>query len=159
MTTLPKWQSAPNYLGKEYSDYYIVLNRTRDSNSLEESNFETALSMLGGESETVIIIHSGHWAVGWIEFLAIHESDKEKLKLGETILQKLNDYPILNEEDYSNRQWEKAKYFYNNLSPEWRWKDYLHKEGISIFASRHDLYTLLQKYPDLDVYERLTADD
>lgn len=36
------------------------------------------LRELGGESETVRVVRESHWAVGWVEWIAIHESDIEE---------------------------------------------------------------------------------
>lgn len=71
------WDSSANYVGQsKFPGVYVVLTRTRDSDELEESNFETALSRLGGEDEEngVIIYRFGHWACGWWEALTVTET-------------------------------------------------------------------------------------
>lgn len=106
---LTKWKSAPNYMGEDYSDYYLVATQNRDSDALVRSNFRTALNMLGGESKNVIVARSGHWAVGWIEMLLVHETAKSKIKIAEKIIKDLADYPVLDEQDYYEEQqaeWE-----------------------------------------------------
>ena len=103
--TMPRW-IAECYIGERYEDYYILLSRSRDSDALEESNFHVALQRLGGESETVRIVRSSHYLVGWIEQIIIHESDTEKIDVGNQILADLAEYPILDEEDYSMREAE-----------------------------------------------------
>ena len=48
-----------------------------------------------------------HWAVGWVEWMAIHETDTELLKRCDEILGGLKDcYPVYNDEDLSNRESE-----------------------------------------------------
>lgn len=97
---MEKWKSASNYMGEEYPDYYVLIGQNRDSNYMDRANFDEALEALGGESETVKVIRSGHWAVGWVEVILIHESDKEHIKIGEEIQDSLSDYPVLSDERY-----------------------------------------------------------
>lgn len=96
-----KWQSASNYLGEEYPEYYVAMVKTRDSEALDRSNFDATLKMLGGESETIKVIRSGHWGAGWIDTILIHESDKIALAIGEDIGKQLASYPVLDEDLYS----------------------------------------------------------
>ena len=84
--------------GKE--DWYFVLGRNRDSDLLEQSNFECALRELGGESETVAVVRFGHWAVGWVDYLLADERHKDKVK---DIQDLLKSYPCLDDEDYYKR--------------------------------------------------------
>ena len=35
---LEPWYKAENYMGEDYSDYYVVYGQNRDSNALEKSN-------------------------------------------------------------------------------------------------------------------------
>ena len=68
------WDSPANYIGqREFPGWYSLLTRTRDSRCLEESNWRSALRVLGGESDTVVIHRFGHWACGWWESLAVLE--------------------------------------------------------------------------------------
>jgi hypothetical protein len=102
-----KWQRASNYCGEEYPEYYILLGQNRDSDALERANFDEALKQLGGESETVLVIRSNHWAVGWIEMILIHESDKEHVEQGNKIQAELENYPVLDEtrfSEYENKE-------------------------------------------------------
>ena len=85
---LELWEKAPNYMGEHYDDYYVGPGRSRDSDALEESNFEAALEMLGGESEPeVIVARSSHWAVGWVEQILVHKDAADKVKILEGIEQ------------------------------------------------------------------------
>ena len=101
---MDKWNKADNYIGQDYPGFYVLLSQSRDSDILDQSNFTTALEQLGGESDTVIVIRSNHWAVGWVECIAIHESDKRSTGVGGNIQWRLKDYPILDEEDYYERE-------------------------------------------------------
>jgi len=103
---LKKWALPRDYMGADWPEMYVFLGRTRDSDNLDNSNFETALTELGGESDTVKVICENHWAVGWVEWIGINESDDTVLQLADEMKDRLSDYPILNEDDYSQREWE-----------------------------------------------------
>ena len=86
-------------------EWLVFLTQTRDSDHLTESNFAAALKTLGGESETVEIVRFGHWAVGWVEHLFVHPSRKAEVAAIEA---QLEDYPALDEDDWSQRESDAA---------------------------------------------------
>ena len=106
---MQKWSRSKNYIGESYNDYYVLLSRHRDSGLVEESNFWSALKVLNGESKTVKVIRSSHWAVGWIEVILIHESDKESIDKGNEIEKAIECYPILDEYDFYERESERRE--------------------------------------------------
>ena len=106
--SLTRWKLPDCYMGETYEDYFVGLSQHRDSDSLSRSNFESALEDLGGESDTVFVVRAGHWAVGWIEWIAIHEDDLEALRIQYEIEGALADYPVLNEEHHSELEMEEA---------------------------------------------------
>lgn len=81
----------------------VPVERNRDSGPLEESNFEAALEILGGESETVEVHLFNHWACGHFSVIIAHPS---RLKDVEDIARALEDYPVLDDEDLSERESE-----------------------------------------------------
>ena len=90
-----------NFMGDHDQDEWLVfLAQTRDSDPLERSNFICGLEKLGGESETVNIILHNHWACGGIEFIVIDPNDTEKIEIAESILNDLDNYPVINEEHF-----------------------------------------------------------
>ena len=103
-TNLKLWERASNYSGETFEDYYQGLSRSRDSDLISESNFECALEQLGGESETVLVNRSGHWAVGWVEQILVHKSDKKAVKILEQIKKGLEDYALIDDDDYYERE-------------------------------------------------------
>lgn len=107
---LKRWELPAYYFGEHWDDYYVFLGHHRDSDNLDNSNFDCALKTLGGESETVIVVTENHWAVGWIQWIAIHESDEVALRSADEMKERLADYPILDEGDYSNREWKDFSY-------------------------------------------------
>jgi len=102
---------------------------TRDSDCLEESNFEACLSSLGRESETLERHEFNHWACGWFAILLLHPARQSE---GEAIEERLEDYPVLNEDDFSRREWDAyaeswakhgAREFVRELSTEFELSD------------------------------------
>ena len=99
--------SYDNYGGDtDHKHFLMFLGRSRDSNILELSNFDSGLESLGGESATVIVARFGHWGVGWIEEIMIDPKDTKRVKIAEDIESALADYPVLDDEDYYRREHE-----------------------------------------------------
>lgn len=98
----------------------------RDSNALARSNFRIALRELllaaemspddlgfmprqGPEVEDhrpLFIGHFGHWAVGWVEELIWRADDPRMVDAAFSLWERLLDYPILDEMDFSEEEWE-----------------------------------------------------
>ena len=95
----------------------MVLTRNRDSDCLTESNWECALEQLGGESETVEIHRIGHWACGWWEALCV-KAGSEAEKIGDEIESSLSDYPVLNEEHFSEKEQDEANQIWQSCYDE-----------------------------------------
>lgn len=132
------WERPEHYMGETFYDYYVVLGQHRDSDSLDRSNFETALKMLGGEGEHVIVARATHWAVGWVETIMIHrDASEEILLIGEEIQESLEDYPVLDEDHWSQLEYDEV-YEYWDRAPLWERVRLCSDAGISIFATRHD---------------------
>lgn len=118
---IEKWTYPDSYAGATWYDYYSAgVGRSRDSRPWEESNFETMLKRLGGESETVIVVRENHWAVGWVEWIAIHESNKAALDIAEENCKSLENYPILDEMDLSEKEQDEANEVWKNC---YNWRE------------------------------------
>lgn len=111
---IKRWAYPESYIGKDFSDYYMGLSQSRDSNALERANFKALLELLGGEHEPhVIISHANHWAVGWVEQILVHKNAKKKLDVLERAAADIEVHPVLDEtslneeedEDLEN-EWE-----------------------------------------------------
>jgi len=136
---LKRWRTPSNYFGAEWDGWYAApVRRHRDSEILDNSNWEVQLERIP-ESETVQAVTESHFAVGWVEWLAIHESDRGALAEAEKIGEQLENYPILDEDHYSQLEWktmEESGMIHDPNSGEWvdevegEWKGRL--EGISI---------------------------
>ena len=137
---LKRYERPPNFadFGEvNRREYYVALGRHRDSDTLTESNWRVLLKMLGGESETVLIIRDSHWAVGWVEAIYIHESDTARCEIADRQLQRLEDYPVLDEEDWSALQWDLACEYWQRASVRER-VDWCQRYRVSVFAARRD---------------------
>ena len=133
---LKGWQMPDSYFGTEWPEYYVFLFQNRDSDSLTRSNFMCALEAIGGESDTVQVVRESHWAVGWVEWIAIHQSDETALEKAESILDDLKSYPVVNEDHWSNLEYEEACEYWERMSVRDR-AEYCKRADISIFSARH----------------------
>lgn len=123
---LEKWTFPSSYFGATHYESYVFLGQNRDSDVLTRFNFQYALEKLGGESETVEVIRNGHWACGWIEFIAIHESDVRALQLADSMMDDLDSYPVLDDCGFSQMEHDEnmeylaseMAYFMRNLCEE-----------------------------------------
>jgi hypothetical protein len=112
---LKRWEAPEYWAGKPWPDYYVFLGQHRDSDCLSRSNFRSALKTLGGEDDNhVVIVRERHWACGWIEWIAIHESASDALETADEIAGALSSYPVVNEEDFSELEMEEADDVWRN---------------------------------------------
>ena len=116
---LKRWQRASNYIGATWEKWYVFLGRHRDSDCLTNSNFDQGLAAVKAvanselscdddEMASVQVVSENHWAVGWVEWIAIHESDTAALECADELMARLENYPVLNEEDFSERETNEA---------------------------------------------------
>lgn len=138
---LKRWTMPDSYFGEVWPAYYSAgVGQSRDSDDLEESNFATMVKLLGGESDTVQIVQESHWAVGWVEWIAIHQDDEAALRIADQAKGRLADYPVLDEEDWCEREHESAQRV---------WKDcYDAKERIAYIRKHSDQFEF-RDYADL----------
>lgn len=110
-------------------DWYITYTHHRDSGLLDQSNaaaIEQALQpFTEGDDPDVVAEHHHHWGVGWIEGWSIrvfhNGSITEAFRAYHELAQRLDDYPILDDEDYSRRQYDAT--LDNFADAVWRLKD------------------------------------
>lgn len=99
------YDPAGAFLDDDRQSWLVVpVMQTRDSGPFDLSNFAAALEMLGGESETVEVHRFGHWGPGWYEIIIIEPSSPQAA-IAEEIERRLQDYPLLDEDDCSRREW------------------------------------------------------
>ena len=117
----------------------------RDSTLLDQSNaqeIKRIFEQADPDSKDWTVVHCGHWAVGWVDHLSmrvykrvLHTYAPTKILLvWQDIENSLEDYPVLNEGDYSEREYNATL------------------EGIedaaSYFARQHDV-DLPEDYSDI----------
>ncbi len=124
---LNRWTRPQDYFGNTWEHHFSSgCGRSRDSDALKRANFRAMLNALGfDESENVaddcpldsgdeparLIVRENHWAVGWVEWIAIHESDTAGLKIADEIAEARAEYPVIDEElwsEYENADCEET---------------------------------------------------
>lgn len=104
-----------SYFGEVWPNYYSSgCGRSRDSDCLERSNFKCMLEALGGECLTVTIVRESHWAVGWVEWIAIHQDDGKALRIADELQEKLQDYPVIDESHFCETEMNEANEVWTN---------------------------------------------
>ena len=96
---------------EDADQYCLVYTHNRDSGLLDQSNAEAiAEAMKPFLDRDVFEEHHTHWAVGWIDGYAIRVYHRRKITRGFRtwfdLQQRLADYPVLDEDDYSSRIYE-----------------------------------------------------
>ena len=161
---LHKWTMPDCYFGATWEGYYVFLGQNRDSDALTRSNFRVALKRLGGvsgtrtgdmftpgtEEPTITVVRESHWACGWVEWIAIHESNVKALEMAREMLEDMDGYPVLDESDWSELEYTEAMEYWDSM-PLASKVDYCRDCGVSVFAARRD-----SNLPDA-VYESLTG--
>jgi hypothetical protein len=105
------WSARP----EDDERWTIVYTHNRDSGLLEQSNAHVIEKTLEpyteGETPDVVAESHNHWACGWVDGYAIRVyradgsiTDAFRAYVGLAL--QLEDYPVLDEEDYSERQLE-----------------------------------------------------
>lgn len=149
------WKRASNYMGEDFSAYLVLLGRHRDPPILDNVNFDAALEELGGESKTVLVERASHWAVGWVETILIDPSNKDSVEVGEGIEERLANYPVLDEQELSRREWEAMTEYWDKLAS-MRERVELAKEASgNPFLARHSMSKLVDLYGCDNLYERV----
>ena len=131
---LKKWIEAPNYLGTDLTDYYIVAVESEQSDSVEMSNYRVWHRLFPDLEE--------HSIGGSIKFkvLMIHK-DSLLIEAIDEKMESLEDYSVLDDQDLSDLESE-------------QWYEYWSSCGyIDCFEE------LLKAIPELKDDERVTSRD
>ena len=135
----PTCFDSKGYILEDQQDWYVVpVSRTRDSGPFEESNFAAATEMLGDEHENVMEIHRfGHWGPGWFEIIIVNPENKKVMEAAMEIESSLANYPLLDDMDYSQREWDEMVEVWERMGLPER-MEVCCETGNSKFAARHD---------------------
>jgi len=131
---LKKWTEAPNYLGMDLTDYYVVAAESNMSDSVDMSNYRVWHRLFPDLEQFTF--------GGCMEFkaLMIHK-DSLLLEAIDEKKKSLEDYSILDEQDLSDLEYE-------------RWSEYWSNWGYSECFKE-----LLIAIPELKDDERVTSLD
>lgn len=157
-----QFDSAGAFLPDQADWLVVPCGQNRDSGQLDQSNFAAALALLGGESEDVEVHSFNHWACGWFEIIIVRPGTLAA-DLAETIEGRLEDYPVLDEEDLSSREWEAYIESWNSYAK----RDFLMALGrefnlrysAALWLETADSDDLREFYRNYSPYEYETHDD
>jgi hypothetical protein len=124
-TTKNTMKKLSEYFGRdsaywgERPDWLVCATLNRDSSVLARSNYRCFIKLLGGKgtegakgsteiSENVAIEEASHWACGWLQYLIINPACKELIELAEAAHERLHNYPVLDDDDFSALETEEA---------------------------------------------------
>lgn len=104
---LKKWTEAPNYLGMDLTDYYVVAAESEQSESVDMSNYRVWHRLFPDLEE--------HSFGGYMRFkaLMIHK-DSSLLEAIDEKKKSLEDYSVLDEEDLSDLEYEQWNEYWSN---------------------------------------------
>jgi hypothetical protein len=119
------WNRQP----KDADKWAIIYTHNRDSGLLDQSNAtiieKTLQPFTQGNNPDIVFESHSHWAVGHVDGFSIRVYKRGKISKAfreyHKLAKRLDDYPILDEEDYSNREYEST--FENIADAAWRLKD------------------------------------
>ena len=122
---LNRWTMPDSYFGEVWPDYYSAgVGRSRDSDALERSNFDAMVEALDAvgfddpdyddDSPAFTIVRESHWAVGWVEWIAIHADAGTLLQAADKLAGDLADYPVIDECKYSEYEQSDADETWRN---------------------------------------------
>ena len=101
------FEPGPHYSGKLLEPgWKVTLMHSCMDDVLAECNFKVFLKSLGGESETIRIERVGFSGDGWYEFIAINSTNQVAMDQAKGMLDKLLDYPILDDDAFTEAEEE-----------------------------------------------------
>jgi len=165
MDALTPWQHPSHYAGFSPDGDYLMLAQHRESDALDRSNYACAFKALRKACEGladapeeplydafpgrdgclsprssgwVYDFRASHPLVGWIEYLLVRKDAPEKvLALAQALADRIEDYPILDEDHYSELEWGEVAQFWSDSSVRDR-LEFIRSSGstVSMFAAR-----------------------
>ena len=113
---LKLWTLPPSYFGPNWEGFYSAgFGQHRDSDTLERSNFEVASKdILQASNGGAQVVSENHWAVGWVEWIAIPADDYWALKVADDLVAAANQYPVLDDDHFSELEQNEADEIWAN---------------------------------------------
>lgn len=153
------WETPGDYGGFSPEGDIIVYARNRDSEVMVNSNYERILEDLiaarnehcpdatyvpagcdpDDENDHFPMVYdwrAGHWACGWVEYITVSRFAPEPvLTLASEVIGALQEYPIYDEEHYSQKQDDEITSYWERISLRER-TDYVDTDVDSLFSIR-----------------------
>jgi len=126
------------HLDDDRQDWLVApCGLNRDSGILDRANFEALRALLEEHAEDHELHRFGHWACGWFEIIIVRPGSAAE-KAGLDAEARLADYPVLDDDRYSELEYEEATEAWCSLSIADRIRLIKRSHRISVFAARHD---------------------
>jgi hypothetical protein len=116
---LELWKRPQHYYGADWSGWLVApVACHRDSDTVTRSNWRVFLSQMDrapDEDKSLAvfedeapyhIVKENHFLVGWVEWIAIHPLAAVHVRIAEDAARRLEEYPILDEDDWSELEHE-----------------------------------------------------
>ncbi len=144
------WETPSDYFGYDPVGHILVASQHRDSDALTRSNYRVAMRRLrkvAGLEEyidpdvpdaPVYDWRASHRAVGWVEYLMVRPDAPEAVRAeAQAIADELADYPVLDEDDWSELEYTDAAEYWEACSVRHR-AEMIRESGstASLFAAR-----------------------
>lgn len=108
--------------------FVAPVSHNRDSGVLTRANWDAFVAMIGPESEDAYQIHRfGHWGPGWFEIILINPANEKLVKIGNDAENALADYPVLDDELFSQMEMDEANEVWANCYDERERLKYIRK--------------------------------
>lgn len=153
---LSPYTRPSSYVGATWEGWFCGgFSCHRESDLLEKCNWETVVGelrargvnigegVLGDSLWTradddaqpdVVIVRESHCLVGWVSWLAVKPTAYTALAMLNQFVADVDDYPVLDDDAFSNLEWDTAADYWESL--DWRDRlDYLECRGCSIGVS------------------------
>lgn len=141
---LVPWRLPKSYYGATWENWFVVMDRNRDSDIMTSHVFEGVFQELekldteveDGES-SVQIVRENHFLCGWVEWIGIHGSNTQALERAESLMERVGNGWIPNEDEYYLKVMEESQNY-------WKWCslreriNLCHEAHVTCFAARHD---------------------
>lgn len=156
-----RWKHPGAYFGFNPEDSYLLYSQHRESKVLDESNWCSFIREMGEAGAELVFRDRDtegepdfyEWRascsmVGWVGYLMIRDTAPDHLLIrAAEILKKLEGYPILDEDDWSERECDAVSSWWEKESLSWR-VEMCQTFGANVFAARRD-------YPPSEVEQGL----
>lgn len=128
---LEQWARPSHYMGATWEGYFSSgVGQSRDSDALERANFEAMRRALKG-CKGWQVVRESHWAVGWVEWIAISPRASKALKIANEIMEAFADYPCIDEMLYSEIEDDDCRQTWENCYSDRKRLKYLREHSYT----------------------------